>query len=107
MAESEKKESAPRKPILVIPLKKGYYPRVEVHVDSHGSSVGIRDEPDGTLRAVRYAGIRPESFMSAINDVVMGERMGKDRKDDYDASFKSFLELYNSHKKFMENVLEG
>lgn len=101
----EKKESTPRKPILVIPLKNDDYPRVEVSVDSHGSSVGIRDEPGTSLRAVRYSCIRPESFMSAVNDVVMGERMGKGRKEDYDSSFKSFLKLYREHKKFMENVL--
>jgi hypothetical protein len=105
--KGEKKEVAPKEPILIIPLGKGDYPRIEVFVDSHGSAVSIRDEEGGSLRGTRYHGIRPESFIKGVDDVVLSERMGKGRKKNYDASFESFLEMYREHKKFMYNALGG
>lgn len=106
-AKDEKKESAPREPILVIPLGKDDYPRVEVFVDSHGSAVSIRDDPESSPRGTRYSGIRPEAFIKAVDDVVLSEKMGKGRKKNYDASFESFLKMYKEHKKFMYNALGG
>jgi hypothetical protein len=106
-AKGAKKESAPREPVLIIPLEKGDYPRVEVFVDNHGSAVSIRDEEGGSLRGTRYSGIRPESFIKAIDNVVLVEKMTKARKKNYDSSFESFLKMYHEHKKFMYNALGG
>jgi len=103
--KGEKKESAPREPVLIIPLKKDDYPRIEVFVDSHGSSILVRDEPEATPRNTRYGGIKPETIMPIVDKLVLIEKMTKDRKKDYDASFESYLKMYKEHKKFMEGLL--
>jgi len=96
-------------PILVVPFKTGDYPRVEVFVEPTGATMGIREEPiDGVgkpLRMVRYISSTPSSIIKQLDDMILTAKMIKGRKNAYDASFESFIELVREHHEFMKSLI--
>jgi len=108
--KGEKKESAPKTPILIIPFKKGDYPRLEVFVDSYGSTVGIRElDDEGIPKALRrtvYGTNTPKGILRIVDESLMLEKMTKIRAAEYQPTLQGFLELVEEHRDFMKGLVE-
>lgn len=93
--------------LLVVPIEKNKdYPRLEVHLDRTGATVGLKetDDPKIPLSHLTYTGTTPAHIMRLVDNAMLTEKMTKYRRRDYEPTLKGFYELVREHNEFMENL---
>jgi hypothetical protein len=97
------KESIPKEPLIVEPLGKELYPRMEVTVDGTSATIGIRmadvDEDGKKSPLVRTAYCSPNvmSILKTIDSRMAHEKMISQRSDDFEPTLKTFIKMIKQH----------
>jgi hypothetical protein len=109
--DDETSEKVSKTPILIIPLTRQEYPRVEAYIDGSGTTVHLKalnDKGDVVSRETKYCGTAPSSIVYLADKMILTANMGRYLRDDYNANMKEFTELLREHHEFMKSIyLEG
>lgn len=101
------KESIPKEPLIIEPLGKTPYPRMEVTVDGVSATVGVRmaeaDEDGKKSPLVRPAYCSPNvmSILKTIDSRMFHEKMIAQRGDDFEDTLKGFMKMSKRHNTQM------
>ena len=92
--------------ILAVPLKKTEYPRIEVHLDRTGATIGLKETEDPKIQLIHasYTGTSPKHIMRLVDEAILLEKMTQYRRKDYEPTMKDFFALVKKHDNAMEKL---
>ena len=91
------KESIPKEPLIIEPLGKTPYPRMEVTVDGVSATVGVRMAEDEPVKHAGYCSPNVRSILQLIDQKMFHEKMIAQRGDDFEDSLKGFMKMVKQH----------
>ena len=107
----DKPEVESKKPILIVPLTRKEYPRIEAYIMGAGVNVYLKAPNDSgkiITKDTGYCGMNPGSIVHLVDKMAIAAKMGRYLKDDYESTLKEFTELIREHHEFMKSIyLEG
>lgn len=96
-----------KKPILIVPLTRKDYPRIEVYTDSTSATAhlkAINDDGKVVSKVSKYCAPTPATIINLADKMILTAKMGRYLKDDYNASLQEFTELLKEHHEFMKSI---
>jgi hypothetical protein len=105
--DDETSEKVSKTPILIIPLTRQEYPRVEAWISGPGTNIYLKELSDKDAPVIReksYCGVNPSEIVRLADKMVLTANMGRYLRDDYNSTLAEFTELIREHKEFMKTV---
>lgn len=90
-------DKTPRIPLIVEPIGKKDYPRIEVFVDNLTSTIGLRNESDEKLKHVAYCAPTAKGILRMLDEKIFHEKMLAKKEKSFKANLKSFMTMVKQH----------